>query len=152
MTAVPAILALCSACTRTSAILLAADTIQVTASAAPICGVAGVQDVAIRYTAAETIRAGFDRFIVLGQSATSNVGIIGYTPLTERTTSTANAYGSGGHVSVNGHSTTKYSGGQPIVGGHHDDRLIIKMFCESDKAGTNAISARQFWEPIGSAR
>jgi hypothetical protein len=45
-------------------------------------------------------------------------------------------------VTASGHSTTTYTGGNPIVGGTHDQGLIVKMFKDGDPKGANAISAR----------
>ncbi len=142
-----ALFGLCAGCTRTSTVPLAADTIQITVTAAPLCGAVGAQEVAIRYAAAETIKAGFDRFIVIGQKDEDNVGVIGYTPMTARTTSTGTASSIGNTVNVNTQSNTTFSGGQPIVGGHHDNTLVIKMFRDSDEAAASAISARHFLGP-----
>jgi hypothetical protein len=45
-------------------------------------------------------------------------------------------------VTASGHSTTTYTGGNPIVAGSHDQGLIVKMFKDGDPKGANAISAR----------
>jgi hypothetical protein len=46
-------------------------------------------------------------------------------------------------ATAQGQSTTYYTGGQPIVGGSHDQGLIVKMIKEGDPAGANALSARE---------
>ena len=134
-------------CTHTSVIPLAADTIQVTASAAPVCGGAGAEGAAIRYAAVEVLKFGYDRFIIQGQQATDTVRVIGYTPAFATTNSSATAYGSNGMVNASGYSTTTVNGGAPIIGGHHGDTLIVKMFRDDDPAGANAVSARSFLGP-----
>ena len=45
-------------------------------------------------------------------------------------------------VTASGHSTTTYTGGNPIVGGSHDQGLIVKMFKDGDPKGATAIPAR----------
>lgn len=66
-------------CASSSTIPIAQDTFQVTASAAPICGSQGAQQVAVKQAAVETIRRGYDRFIVVGGQASANV--VGNTPI-----------------------------------------------------------------------
>lgn len=133
-----------ASCARASVMPIAADTIQITASAAPICGAAGAQSVAVHRAAVETIRHGYDRFVVVGAEAQNNVHVA-MMPATQ-----ANTYSSGtvtampysNTATYQGNSTTTYSGGGPIVFGSHDQAVVIKMFRDSDPAGSNAISAR----------
>jgi len=131
-------------CARASVMPLAADTIQITASAAPVCGASGAQAVAVHRAAVETIRHGFDRFIVLGAQAENNVHMAVLPPNQATTygsgTVTANPYTN--TASYQGSSTTTYSGGGPIVFGSHDQSVVIKMFRDGDPAGQNAVPAR----------
>jgi hypothetical protein len=130
-------------CTKSSAIPLAADTVQITTSAAPVCGAAGAQSVAIRRAAIETINRGYDTFMVVGGGYRNNGGVIGYTPVVAHTAGTATAYGGPGYyATAYGNSTTTYSGGRPIIAGSHDQGLVIKMFKNGDPAGAKAVSAR----------
>lgn len=131
-------------CARTSVMPLSADTVQITVSAAPVCGAAGAQSVAVKQAAVETIRQGFDRFIIIGGQAQNNVGMA-YLPPTQSTTYgsgtiTTNPYSNSAFVS--GSSTTTYSGGGPMYYGSHDQSLIVKMFKDTDPNAQNAISAR----------
>ena len=134
-------------CASASVIPLAQDTIQINAAAAPLCGSTGAQNVASQQAAVQTIRRGFDRFIVLGGQYQNNVGVVGYTPVTANTYSTATATGYGGYATARGHSTTHYSGGQPIIAGTHNQGLVVKMFKEGDPQGANAIEARSMLGP-----
>jgi hypothetical protein len=95
---------------------LAQDTVQITSSAAPACGRMGAEKVAFQRAAVETIRRGYDRFVVLGGDSQTNIRVIGYTPTT--------AYTTGGR----GYATTTVYGGQPIYGGSHNQGLVVKMF------------------------
>jgi hypothetical protein len=117
-------------CARSSAIPLAADTVQISSHAAPVCGADGAALVASRTAAVETLRRGFDKYLILGSQAQNSVGVVGYTPTTAYTT-----YG-------NGYANTQLQGGQPIIAGSHDHGLIVKMFKNGDAAGANAIDAR----------
>jgi hypothetical protein len=119
-----------SGCARSSALPLAADMVQITTSAAPVCGQSGAIRVAAKMAAVETLKHGFDNFIVLGSQSQNNVGVIGHTSTTAYTT-----YG-------NGYATTHVQGGYPIVTGSHDHGLIVKMFRDGDPLGANAISAK----------
>ncbi len=143
---------LLTACVRTSTMPLAADTLMITSSAAPACGQRGAQEVVIRQAAIETIKAGYDGFVVLDGNSQSSVGIVGHTPVTAQTYGQATAMGYGNTASAYGSSTTTYSGGYPIYGGTHDQSLVVKMFRAADPASANAVDARQFlgsdWEKI----
>ena len=134
-------------CARSSVIPVAGDTIQITSSAAPVCGAVGAQSVAVRRASIETINRGFDRFIITGAGAQSNVQVIGHTPVTAHTTggATATRFGNTAHVSGSSHTT--YSGGMPIIAGTHDQALMVKMFRDGDPAGSNAVSARDTLGP-----
>lgn len=134
-------LVLC-ACARSATMQLSADTFRLIASAAPVCGPTGAQNVALRRAAIETINRGYDKFLILDAAYQNNLRVVGYTPVQAHTTSTATATGYGNMVTAQGSATTTYSGGQPMVGGSHDQGLIVKMFKEGDAHGANAISAR----------
>jgi hypothetical protein len=130
-------------CAKSATMPLSADTMRITTSAAPVCGSTGAQSVAFRRTAVETIHRGYDKFVILGGEAHNNVGVVGYTPVQANTTGSATATGYGNMAVAHGHSTTTYSGGQPIIAGTHDQGLIVKMFKDGDPAGQNALSARE---------
>ena len=126
-------LTLC-ACAQSSTMPLSVDTFQLLASAAPVCGPAGAQRVASRRAAIETINRGFDKFVILDAAAASDVRVVGHTPIQAHTT--GSIYG--GNVMA----TTTYSGGYPIIGGKHNQALVVKMFKDGDPRGATAISAR----------
>lgn len=141
-----AVLALCG-CASSSVMDVASDTVMISTSAAPACGQRGAQEVAVRRAAYETLRRGFDKYVILDADAQSNVGVVGYTPLTSNTYSsgTLNTYGNIGTYS--GSSNTYYSGGQPIIGGTHDQKLAVKMFRQSDPGAARAVDARRVLGP-----
>ncbi|MBS0240291.1 MAG: hypothetical protein JSR89_17900 [Proteobacteria bacterium] len=107
----------------------------------------GAQNVALHQAAAETIRHGFDRFIIMGSQYQNNVGVVGYTPVVANTTGSVTAMGYGNSATAFGNATTTYSGGQPIVAGSHNQSFVVKMFKEDDPAGSNAVSARETLGP-----
>ena len=134
-------------CASSSVMPLANDTLEITTSAAPICGATGAQDVAIRRAAIETLTHGYDKFLIVDAAARNNVGVVGHTPLQATSTGTATVFANGNMATGYGQSQTMITGGQPIIGGHHDQALVIKMFKDDDHAGSNAISARRTLGP-----
>ena len=136
-----------SGCASSSVMDLDANTIQIATSAAPVCGSQGAQQVAIKRAAYETLRHGFDSYIILGAQAQNNVGVVGYTPITANTYSngTISTYGSTG--TYNGTSNTYVTGGQPIIAGTHDQGLAIHMFHTGEKGSENAIDAKRALGP-----
>lgn len=136
-----------SACVRTSTMPLAADTVQITARAAPACGAEGAEKVAIKQAAIETLKAGYDRFIVIGGAAQNNVAVVGTTPVVANTYGSATAYGYGNTATAYGQSTTTYSGGTPIFAGSRDQSLVVKMFHASDPQSVNALDAKVLLGP-----
>ena len=129
-------------CAGSSAIPLAQDTVQISSRAAPVCGAEGAQKVAFRQASVETIRRGYDRFLIIGGQYRNDVGVVGHTPITAHTTGYATATGYGNTATGYGSTTTTYSGGEPIIAGSHRQGLIVKMFRDNDPAGKNALSAR----------
>ena len=87
----------------------------------------------------ETIRRGYDRFVILSGAGQSEARVLGYTPTTAYTTAT----GYGNTATAIGSSTTTVTGGVPIVAHAHGEDLIVKMFKQGDPAGANALDARQ---------
>lgn len=130
------IIALCAAgCAQTSSLPLAEDMVAITASTAPICGLAGAQQIASRRAAVETIKKGFDRFTIVDSEYHAQPKLVGYAPMQVNTT--YNYWGSSSTV----------TGGSPIVMNDHNQQLVVKMFKEGDPAGVNAIVARDFLGP-----
>jgi hypothetical protein len=83
---------------------------------------------AVRQASVETIRRGYDRFIILAGQAGQSV--VGHTPVVVQGT------GGGGFIAY---------GGAPMVA--REQGIVIKMFREGDPAGSNAISARETLGP-----
>ena len=134
-------------CASSSVMDLDSNTIQIATSAAPVCGAQGAQQVAIKRAAYETLRHGYDSYIILGAQAQNNVGVVGYTPITANTYSngTVNTYGGTG--TFNGTSNTYVTGGQPIIAGTHDQGLAIHMFHVGEQGSESAIDAKRTLGP-----
>jgi hypothetical protein len=129
-------------CASANVIDLDANTVQVSAGAAPACGAKGAQQFAVKTAAYETLKRGFDRYVIVGAQASSSDRVAGYTPLQAQTYSNGrlNTYGNTGYYS--GTANTTITGGQPIVVTDHGQDLVVRMFREGDPGSENAIDAK----------
>jgi hypothetical protein len=93
---------------------------------------------AIVRAASETIRRGYNKFIVVSDQAESDIRIVGTTPVYATTNVQGNLTGS----TFYGTGSTTVYGGQPIYGGRHNQDLVIKMFRYTDAGAANALDAR----------
>jgi hypothetical protein len=135
------------ACARSSVMDLDSNTIQISTSAAPACGAQGAQQVAVERAAIETLKRGYDRYVIMGGAAANNIGVVGHTPVTANTYGSGTVTGYGNTAYLRGQSTTTYSGGHPIIAGTHDQHLTIRMLRDSDPGAESAIDARRALGP-----
>lgn len=61
---------------------LSRGVVQISTSAAPACGSSGARSVAMQAAAIETLRQGYDGYVVLGLGSDNNVRVVGVTPVT----------------------------------------------------------------------
>jgi hypothetical protein len=134
-------------CASSSVMDVDANTMQISTSAAPACGAQGAQQVAVKRAAYETLRHGYDKYVILGGQAQNNVGVVGYTPVTANTYSNGFLSGNGNSATYSGNSQTYFMGGSPIIGGTHDQQLGVRMFKADDPQAVNAIDARHTLGP-----
>jgi|SRR6266496_985798 len=87
------------------------------------------------------------KYIILGAGYENDVRVVGHTPLVANTYGSGTVTGYGNSAYVSGQSTTYYSGGMPIVGGHHNQQLMVRMYRSSELGAKNAIDARQILGP-----
>jgi hypothetical protein len=132
-----------SACAGAQATRTSANTMVIDAGAAPACGSQGAAKVAAKSAAVETIRAGYDRYIITGAASQNNVSTT-QMPGQFNTVGTSNYYG-GGYRTYN--ATTTYTPGPTIVSGSHDRQLGVVMFRNGEPGAENAIDARQTLGP-----
>ena len=125
-------------CARAQAVRASANTMIIQAGAAPICGRQGAARVAQETAAIETIRAGYDRYILTGAQAQNNVTV---TQL-PGSYSTSGWYGQGQY-----NATTTYQPGGAIVSGSHDQDLTVVMFKDGEPGSQQAIPARDALGP-----
>lgn len=134
-------------CANSSVMDLNANTVQISTSAAPVCGAQGAQQVAQHRAAYETLKRGFDSYVIVGAQAQNNVGVVGYTPLTANTNTNGSLDSFGNSVTYSGNSRTSFSGGEPIIGGTHDQALAVHMFHVGEPGSENAVDARRVLGP-----
>ena len=128
-----------SSCARVEATRTSQNTMIIDAAAAVDCGSAGAARAASKGAALETIRAGFDRYIITSGSAANNVHVVAM-PGHYSTFGTVGIYG-------NFNATTTYQPGPSFVTGSHDRSLSVVMFKPGDAGFENAIDARQVLGP-----
>jgi hypothetical protein len=133
--------ALLSGCVQSGSIRTSANTMLIQTSAAPACGSIGAAQVAQHNAAVETIRAGFDRYIIEGAGAANNVSV-------SQMGGTYNTNVTGGYGVYNAQTT--YMPGPMIYSGTHDQTFSIRMFKNGDPGANQALDARQLlgahWE------
>ena len=129
----PAVL---TGCARTSTVPVGEDTIEVTVHVGTICDEGDAARLAQRHAAVETIRRGFDDYIVIGSVGGDHTA--GEEPATARTT----LYGSSGR--------TLFSEYAPLLAHHR--MLTIRMFPAGEGDSAAAVSARAVlgdeWEAV----
>jgi hypothetical protein len=127
-----------AACAKTSAMPMAADTVQLSTSVAPICSAHSALPIVLRRAAIETINRGYDRFAILASQAQADFA--GYLPGSATTTGGGTVFATGNMATMQGSSYTTHSPPIPMIG--HTKSVIVKMFRDGDPAGANALSAR----------
>lgn len=137
--------ALCLAltsCAASSTMRTSQDTVIIKTRAAPICGTSGAMKVAQKQAAIETLKSGYDRYMILGNSGYSDVRAH-QMPGTYNTVGTANIYGNYGTYNA----TTTYTPGPTFVTGGHKENLVVKMFKDGQPGSASALSAKETLGP-----
>jgi hypothetical protein len=136
--AVAVVCGVLAGCVSTSVTPISQNQFILNASAAPVCGNTGAAEVASRMAAVETLRRGYDRYVIQGAQSQSNVGIINRPPTGAFTTGNFSGYGN----TVYGSSQTVFTGGGPMVVGTHDTGLAVLMLRPGEQGYNNALDAR----------
>ncbi len=136
VTAVLAALLL-SACAGAQATRTSANTAIIDASAAPACGAMGASRVAAKSAAVETLRAGYERYIITGASSRNNVrtAVVGMQ---------ANTFGT---ISGNTFAGTTTYTPTTVTYGSHDRMLTVIMFNKGDPGYEQALDAKETLGP-----
>lgn len=143
-----ATVSLVAGCAATAVTPVSRNQVIISTSAAPACGVAGAQKVAAKMAAVETLRRGFERFIVGGAQSQNNVRVVNTAPTGAFTTGSVNTFG---NTSTGAFNTT-FTGGGPVFYGSNDASLLITMFNRGERGFNDAVDARSTlgpdWEEI----
>jgi len=130
---------------------LNANTAEITVSGAPVCGDTGTQQVAYEDAALETLRAGFDGFVILDTGEQNALAGVVVTPSTASTVTNGNvsltSTGNFSSGTVDSTSSTVFSGGSAMPFFQHKDAIVIRMFHANDPAYAEAVSARAVLGP-----
>jgi hypothetical protein len=111
-------------------------------SAAPACGNVGAARAAQKQAAVETIKAGYDRYIITSAAAANNVQST-QMPGTYQTYGTVNSYR--GYGTVN--ATTTYTPGPTFYSGTHDQAIGVRMFKTGEPGFEQALDAKETLGP-----
>ncbi|MDL2410796.1 hypothetical protein PY650_35705 [Rhizobium calliandrae] len=97
-----------------------------------------VSPVTISNRVIETIKAGYDRYIIVGQQGQDTTHLV-QMPGSYSTTGTATFSGNTGFYEGN----TVYHPGPMFVAGHHNQKLAVHMFKNGESGSQNALSAKE---------
>lgn len=140
--AVAALAITLTSCVQSSTMRVSENEAVIQTSAAPVCGGRGAMMAAQKQAAIETIKAGYDRYIITAASSANNVRAT-QMPGSYQTYGTVNSYG--GYGTVN--ATTTYTPGPVIYAGTHDQAVGVRMFREEEPGAQQALSARETLGP-----
>lgn len=130
-------------CASTSVTPVAKNQVIISTSAAPACGRSGSLKVANALAAVETIRRGYERFVIQGMNSQNNVRVAQMPVRGATTNYNFNRYGS----TTTGTAQTSFYGGGPIVLGSNDADIAVLMMNPGDAGFSNAIDAKQALGP-----
>lgn len=125
-------------CAETTVTPISRNQIMISTSAAPACGTSGAMKVASKMAAVETLRRGYERFILAGAGSQNNVTAVSMPPTYAYTNSTYNAYGN----SIYGNSSTTFGGGGLMMVGTNDAGLHVVMFKRGERGFNDAVDAK----------
>jgi hypothetical protein len=124
-------------CAASQVTQLSKNTFLLDVAAAPACGSMGAARVAAKTAAIETLKAGFDRYVIVDAASQNNVSSI-QLPGQYNTSGNINIYGNYGTYN----STTTYTPGPRIVAGSYDRRLMVVMLNPGERGWDQGIDAR----------
>ena len=122
-------------CAEQSAMRLNADTVRINVSTAPIYGALEPERRVMLLAAQETLKNGYDRFIIVNGQSDYRSNVLGTIPGQASGSYVSGPYGSSGYIQATGPSE--------IAMPRFEMQVIVKMFREADAGASNAISARQ---------
>jgi hypothetical protein len=113
-------------CVQSTATRTSANSVMIDTGAAPICGSGGAARVSAKMAAVETLRNGYERYMITGAQSANNV---------QSTQMGGTFQASAGVVT--------YTPGPTIISGSHDRTLMVHMFRAGEPGYANGIDAKQ---------
>lgn len=113
-------------CVQSTATRTSANSVMIDTGAAPICGSGGAARVSAKMAAVETLRNGYERYLITGAQSANNV---------TSTQMPGSFQATGGMVT--------YTPGPVIVDGTHDRTLMVTMLNRGQIGYENGIDAKQ---------
>lgn len=130
-----------SGCVSSGSARLSEREVMVQSSADPVCGAHGALIAAQKQAAIETIKAGYDKYIVLGASSSNNV----QTHILPGATKTR-AKADFDDETLSYKVTTRHRS-DIVTTGSFDHEFMIRMFREGEPGAFQAVSARAILGP-----
>ena len=130
---------LLTACAESTTIDLAKNQFILQTSAEAACGRIATTKVANKMAAVETLRRGYDRFVILGAASANNTQTVVTGPTYATTYANATAYGNHAYGTAN----TYYGGQSVLFTGTHDQDLNVLMLRKGERGYNSAIPAKK---------
>jgi len=93
--------------------------------------------------AVEVLRAGFERYQIVGANAANNVGVFRTAPTYATSTGRFNSFGN----TTYGSSQTTFGGQQTVIYGSHDAQLAVIGINRGEPGYQNAVDAKRTLGP-----
>ena len=127
-----------AACGKTDTVTLSSNTSKIAATGSVFCGDKGITQFAIRRAAVETLRRGFDNFVLLDTRHARKKEFIGYSSGTVEVVK---------NPLTGGYDTIETPGGGPMYVNLLDHQVVVRMFRAAEAAPKEALSARRVLGP-----
>jgi hypothetical protein len=134
-------------CASSSVLDMNSNTIQISTSAAPVCGQSGTQNVAVKRAAIETLARGYDAYVIEGSGYANNIQLHQTGPTYATTTTRGTLTPGYGNIGYSGQSTTTFGGNQVFLTGRHQQNIQVHMFRSGEPGVEQAIDARKILGP-----
>lgn len=115
-------------CAEQSAMRIAADTVRINVSTAPVYGTLEPERRAMMLAAEETVKSGYEKFIIVSGASGLNQNVIGQIPA---------------HASGSLTEGFRATGPQNVAIPRFESAITIKMFKADDPHARNAVDARE---------
>lgn len=132
-----------ASCASSSITRLSKNRAVISTSAAPVCRTTGAASVASQMAAIETLKAGYERFIVLGVGTANNTRLVSTGPTYANTTGSFNRIGN----TVYGSAHTTYGGQMTYLAGSNNAEMELVMLNHGDPGFDEGLDAKETLGP-----